>query len=220
MTTPNQTPDAAAPETASPKIFKMKKMSNKAIIIIAIVVAVIVILGALAYRYKSLVIAATINGHPITRIAVIKELEKQGGKTTLDGMINNQLIDDAAKAKNITITDADINANIDTLTTQLAAQGETLANALAQQGMTNDDLKKQIRINKELEQLLADKIQVSDDEITKYISDNKVTIPAGQEAATKDQIKQQLQQQKLSAAAQDYVNSLRSAAKIKTYVNY
>ena len=58
----------------------------------AIIIAVIIILAALVYYYKGLFIAATINGSPITRLAVIKELEKASGKQALDSLITKKLI--------------------------------------------------------------------------------------------------------------------------------
>src|SRR3990167_8103091 len=60
----------------------------------AIVIGVIIVVGALAYRYKGLLVAATVNGSPISRFSVIEELEKKSGKATLDALIIQKLIAD------------------------------------------------------------------------------------------------------------------------------
>jgi hypothetical protein len=86
--------------------------------------------------------------------------------------------------------------------------------------MTEESLRNQIRIQKQVEKLLADKLTVSDEEVEKYITDNKVTIPEGKEAETKEQIKTQLSGDKLNQEADALITNLKSSAKIKYYVNY
>src|SRR4030042_6567735 len=76
-------------------------LSNKLPIIL---VLVILVLAAAGYRYKSLVVAATVNGAPIYRLSLIKQLEPQGGKTILDGIIEKTLIEQEAAKANISVT--------------------------------------------------------------------------------------------------------------------
>ncbi len=194
-------------------------ISKNILIAVAVVIAVAIV-GALFFYYKGLLIAATINGSPISRLAVISELEKTSGKKILESLVIKKLIDDEARAKGIVIASADIDAEIKTIEEQIKAQGATLDQALTEQGITLDFLKNQIAVQKKLENLLADQVQVSDADITKYIADNKVTIPAGEEATYKEQIKSQLKQQKLSDAATAFIESLRTKSKINYFVNY
>ena len=86
--------------------------------------------------------------------------------------------------------------------------------------MTREDLEIQISVNTKIQKLLADKLSVTDEEIAKYITDNKVNVPKGQEQQFNDSIKAQLAQQKLSTEAQSLVASLKGSAKIKYFVNY
>ena len=44
-------------------------------------------------------IAAAVNGRPISRFKVIRELEKRQGMTTLDGLITEELIKQQQEAK-------------------------------------------------------------------------------------------------------------------------
>ena len=125
---------------------KTHKKSIKMSIKTAIIIVVIIAVGALAYVYKGLFIAPTVNGSPISRLAVIQELEKSSGKKLLDSLITEKLIQDETNAKNITVSDEEINGEIKKIEDQIAAQGTTLASALAEQGMSMDDLTTQIII--------------------------------------------------------------------------
>ena len=186
----------------------------------AVIAAIILILLALAYYEKGLLIAATVNGSPISRLAVIQALEKRSGKAALDSLITQKLIVDEASKKGIKVTDAEIATEIKNIESQIAAQGGTLPQMLEQQGLTMDDLKEQIGTQKKVEGLLGDAIQVTDAEVAKYIKDNKVTVPKGQETDTNNQIREQLKQTKFQSAIQPLLDSLHTQAKINYFVKY
>jgi len=195
---------------------KSIKISRKTAIIIAVIIAV----GTLIYVYKGLFIAATVNGSPISRLAIIQELEKASGKNLLDSLIIEKLVQNEAKAKKIIVSNDEINGEIKRIEDQIAAQGATLDAALAAQGMSMEDLKKQIIFQKEVEKLVADKINVTDEEVAQYIKDNAILIPEGQEETTNAQIKDELRNQKLSTEANALIATLKSQAKIRYFVNY
>ncbi len=207
-------------ESGPSKIRKFQMIIRKINLKTAIIIAVVIVVGALAYAYKGLFIAATVNGSPISHFAVIGKLEKASGKKMLDSLITRKLIIGELDKKKITVTDDEINADIKKIEDQITAQGDTLVQTLTAQGMTTADLKDQISINLRMEKLLADKTQVSDDEINQYIKDNKLNVPKGQEAQYNDQIRNQLKSNKLNQAAQDWVNSIRSQASIRYFTNY
>ena len=186
----------------------------------AIIIAAVIIIGALAYAYKGLFIAAMVNGKPISRLAVMQKLEKASGKQVLDSLITKKIIGDEARKKGITVSGEEIDEEIKNIEAGISSQGGTLDAALAAQGMSKDDLKEQIMIQKEVEKILADKINITDSEIEQYIKDNKVAIPEGQEAEYANQIKTQMRNQKLNQEAGLLVDSLKSQAKILYFVNY
>ena len=202
-------------QKADKKSIKIK-ISIKTVIIIVVIIA----LGVLAYVYKGLFIAATVNGSPISRLAIIQELEKASGKDLLDSLIIEKLVQNEANAKKIIVSNDEINGEIKKIEDQIVAQGATLDAALAAQGMSMEDLKKQIIFQKEVEKLVVDKINVTDEEVAQYIKDNQVSIPEGQEAATNDQVKNELRNQKLNTEAQALISDLKAKAKIRYFVNY
>ena len=199
------------------KISSLNKVKNKKTII---GIGIVGIIFVVAFFFKGMLVAATVNGQPISRLSVIQKLEKQGGKNTLDSLVTTKLIENEAKKKGIAISDDEINQEIKKIEASVTQQGGTLDQALLQQGMTRDDLKENVKNQKIIEKLIADKIIVTDAEVNKYIADNKTTIPEGKEAETKEQTMNQLKQQKFQQEAQSWVASLKTAAKINYYVTY
>ena len=191
--------------------------SNKKVILAFVVVLAI---GAAAYYLRGLVIAATVNGTPISRLSVIRLLEKRSGKNALDVLITQMLIESEAKAKGITVSGDELDQAIKDIETQIAAQGGTLQANLQQGGMTDSEFRDQITIQKKLEKLLGDKISVSDQEVEQYIKDNNITLPQGQESESKKQLGDQLQQQKLNREAPQFITDLKATTTIRYYVDY
>jgi parvulin-like peptidyl-prolyl isomerase len=187
---------------------------------IAIGVAVLLILIALFFA-KGLFVAATVNGSPISRFAVISELEKQGGKQALEALVDKKIIGSELNKKGVNIPKEEVDAEIEKIKAQVTAQGGTLEMALAQQGLTEESLREQITIQKKLEKLLAGKITVTDLEIDAYIKDSKAALPKDMKMEDfKKQVGEQLKQQKFQTEAQQWVSDLTASAKIKYYVNY
>ena len=224
QTTPQVEPTPSLPinqpenqEQNEKKVIKVSFKINPKLIIVGVIIIVIILL---AYFFKGLFIAATVDGSPIGRLTVIQKLEKDSGKALLDSLVTEKLIQNEANTKNIVVTDDQINAEIKRVETQVVAQGGTLEIALSAQNMTIEDLKKRIFLQKEIEGLIADKINVTDQEIAQYIIDNKVSVTKGQEAAVNQQVKTEIANQKLNKEADALISELKAKAKIQYFVNY
>jgi hypothetical protein len=212
---------------------KIKKMTLKRILLMMSkmkkgtfvgAILLLVLIGSVAFVYfmkKSWFIAATVNGTPVSRVSVIQELEKQGGKSVLDDMIMKMLIRDEVHRLKIVIKRSDIDAEIKTTESQVTSQGGTLDEVLEQQGMTRDDLTEQVLMKKQLEQILADKIQVSDEEINQYLKEHKINPTKDMSLPElKNKIQEQLQSTKFSTEVQKLIVDLRESANIVHYVEY
>jgi parvulin-like peptidyl-prolyl isomerase len=186
----------------------------------AVIIGIIIIFGALLFYCKGLFIAATVDGAPISRISVIRQLESESGKKALEDMIIKQLLNKAAREKGIKITSEDIDAEIQKIEEQVKAQGGTLDEMLSAQGMTRESVSEQIMLQKKIEKLLEDKVQVTDEEAEKLVADSKVTVPKGEEEKFKTQAKEQIRVQKMNNELGAYIESLKTQAKIRYFVNY
>jgi foldase protein PrsA len=187
-----------------------------------IVIGIIIILAILILIFgKGTFLAASVNGSSISRRAVTKELEKQGGKQVLEEMVNKKLVETELNKQNITITKEEVDAEIKKIEERFAAQGGTFAEVLAEQGMSEADVREQIITQKKLEKVLADKVTVNEVEIDAYIKDSKVTIPAGMKTEDfRKDIAEQIKAQKYPQEAQKWIADLTAKAKIKYYVTY
>src|SRR3989337_2397944 len=91
------------------------------------------LLGVLLYFSKSLFFAALVGGKPITRLELVKELEKQSGKQTLESLITKKLIFGEAQKEGVAITNQDVQAEIEKIEKTVETQGSTLDAALSVQ---------------------------------------------------------------------------------------
>lgn len=206
---------ALAPAKASQTV--VVRLNVKLLVLIAIVLVV----AAGLFFAKSLFVVAVVNGTPITRLAIVKELEKRSGKQALESMITKKLVDAELKKKNISISDEEVAQEIQKIEAQIAQQGGTLQAILDGQGMSRAELSEQIASQKKLEKLFASTVAVSDEDVATYIKNTKTTIPEGEEGkAQTAQLKDQLRQQKLSSEIDQWIMDIKKAASItylKTY---
>ena len=186
-----------------------------------VLVIFLILLGIVLYLGKSLFIAAIVGGRPITRLELVKELEKQSGKETLDNLVTKNLINQKAQKEGVTISNEDIQKEIENISKMVESQGSTLDAALSIQGQTRADLEENIRVQKTVEKMLQDEVKISDADLLKYFEDNKSLY--GTEAKfedLKENIREQLKQEKLSAAFQEWMTKLKSESQIIYFVNF
>lgn len=182
------------------------------------VIALIIILFSLNQKY---LVAATVNGKTISRLAVVKELEKQGGKDVLDSLVTKQLIIDKAAKENITVSQKEIDNELKKIEESIKTQGGTLDEALKQKGIAKADLSKDLELQVMLQKLVkVDNIKVADEEVEKYLTENKELFAASKEAPDKAAIKEELKQEKVSTKIQEFLTAIRKDAKISYFGFY
>ena len=195
----------------------LNRLREPKVFIPLIIIAVI----AFLFYFKSLFVAAIVNGQPISRLGVIKALEKKDGKQELSSLVTQTLILQEAQKRNINVGKSEIDDLTKKLEDSLKKQGQNLDQALAVQGMNRRDLEDQLRIRKLVEKMLANDIKVTDKEVSDYVEKNKATIPADMKPEdVKKTAKDQLEQQKLSTKVQSFIQDLQSKAKIMYFVSY
>lgn len=184
----------------------------------------IIALGGLIYFGGRLLFAAKVNGQLISRVAVVKELEKQGGKKTLDVFILKTLINQEAKKRKISIDKKEIDDEIAKIEKNIASQGVgTLESLLAQQGMTKENLIDEITLQKMVSKMVDGDVKVTDKEVEDYLVARQEAVASSQtpaELPSKEEVREQLKQQKLQEKIQAFVADLKAKAKITYFVNY
>jgi len=100
----------------------------------------------------------------------------------------------------------------------LKEQGQDLDKLLEAQGMDREEIKEQIRMQKTVEAIVGQDIEVSDEEIDVYIEENKSFLPEDQDIEEiKPTVREQLKQQKMSERIGEWLDSLREKAKINYF---
>lgn len=170
------------------------------------------------YLIKDELIVATVNGRPITRVAVIRELEKQNASQVVEDMILRTLVEQELKKAGIEIDEAVVDQEIAEIEEQLAAQGQNLDDLLAAQSLTRAEVKQQISLSKGMEQLLANGLTVTEEEVTAYFDENKETMGEGADLESmREDIRDMLLQQQLSQKQQAWLNDIKKDAKINYF---
>ena len=192
-----------------------KLLSKKVLLSIFLPIAVLLVL----YLSRSLIFAAWVNGRPVYRLSLTRELEKQVGNQALEGLIEKALINSEARKNNVKVEQSEIDSEIKKIEEMVSSQGLTLDEALKFRNQTRKDLVDQIKIQKMVERLLSSKITITDAEAKDYFDKNKSLF--GQNPVfdkVKEQVKSQLFQQKLSELYNTWITDLKTKAKILYFV--
>lgn len=188
----------------------------------SLILAIIVIVLAIAVFFgKSLFVAATVNGQPISRLAIIKDLETQNGKAALDSVITRTLVYQEAANKNVSASEKDIDNEVSKIQKQFQTQGQNLDALLATQGLTKERFRDEVKVQLLVTKILGDQAKVTDKEFSDFLEKNKdlVANEKDQEAAKKS-LRQQMEQQKLAQKYQEWIAKVKKNAKINLLVNY
>ena len=177
---------------------------------------IILLLGLGLWFFRDQFIVAMVNGKPITRFKVIRELEKQGANQIVESLVTMELVNQAIKDSGVEVDDEAIADQLAEIEESLTAQGQNLDDLLAMQNLTRADIEKDIRLNLQVDKILADKIQVSDEEIMEYFETNQEFLGEDVDfAEMKEEIRAQVIQEKRAQAQQEWLETLRSEANIR-----
>ena len=204
-----------------PKEEKTKKESwfkkNKTLVTSLIIVMIAFLAG---FFVKNNLISAMVNGKPIWKKELVKEMETYYGESVLNSIIEGELIKQEAEKRGIKVTEEEVSNQIKTIEDSMKSQGQDLQQALEESGMIVEDLRENYKMNILIEKLLADKITVTDEDIQKYIEENKDSFPEGTDMEQiKSLVEEGLKQEKMSTEYQSFINGLREKADIEILLN-
>jgi foldase protein PrsA len=187
-------------------------------------IASIVLLAALIYALiqppfgKSNESIATVNGVKISKDMLYDEMVKTGGAPILDSMIVEELMNQKAKETGIKVTKEDVDNEIIMFKKGYATDEEWQA-VLDQNGTTEDKLRLDIVMQVQIRKLLEDKTPVTDEEISKFYTDNLEAMKTADKTPTleekKDEIRYQLVYQKVSELAPAFIDEVKAKADIE-----
>ncbi len=179
----------------------------------------IVVIGLALFYYRGQFVVAVVNGQPIFRSALVRELERQSGKQVLDNLVLKTVVMQEASKQKVTVTDQEVTDEIAKLEKTFKGRGQDLDSALATQGMSRSDLNEQMKLQKLVEKMVSKEVEVTDEEVTKYMETNKAFLPKDAKPdQLKADIKAQLLQQKQTAKIQEWVTALKDKATVQHWL--
>lgn len=192
---------------------------NKKFFFFAVPLVSLGLLAGIIYAFKGLLIAAMVDNQPISRLELDRQLEKQNGKTVLEGMILQKLILNEAKRNGVNASQQDIDVKMQEIDKQFADQGQKLDDFLALRGQTRKDIEDQVRIQLTVEKLLGNEVTVSEEEVNNYFKQNQSFYPKGANLENvKGEIENTLKQQKLAEKFQTWSQDLKTKAKVSYFL--
>ncbi len=156
----------------------MKSFKNVKYIVLALVLVLALTMTACSSEEKEVV--ATVGEVEISQSELNDILVERYGAETLNSLISEKLVELEIEKNNIEITDEEIDKEVEAIEEQYGGK-EGLDAALEQSNMTLDKLKEEIVNKISLEKLLADDLEVTDEEITAYYEENKEQFTQGEE---------------------------------------
>jgi foldase protein PrsA len=208
-----------APRNAETEV-KSTLSKNKMSFILGILVFLL-LAGAFYLLNSKWLVAAYVNGEPISRLTVINELEKQGGSKVVDQLVTEKLIEQEANKRKVTVSQKEVDEEMKKIEANVKEQGMTLEQAMQIQGISKDQLVKEVKIQLMLQKMLK-KPEITDKQVTDYITANKdnLGITDENQATLSAQIKDQLGQQQQQEDIQKFLDELKKNAKIKMVQQY
>lgn len=147
---------------------------------ITLVLAIIMVLSIALSGCTQKEVVAKVNDIEITKDEFYDELVTQSGDEVLNALISEKIIEAEIKKQNIVISDEEMQTELDEMTEYYGGE-EEMNNALAYYGYSIDDMKKNIKINLQLEKVLEPLITITDEEMETYFTANKASLDQAEE---------------------------------------
>lgn len=178
---------------------------------------IVVLIALLTYKFGPKLVPAMVGNQFVTRFELWSRLEKSYGAQALDDMVNEKILDKAIMDSKIKVDPTKVEAQIKTLETQFESTGG-LEEALKQRGLTRKDLEKQINTQLSVEEILADKITPSEDELKAQFDAGATTIYKDKKFdEVKAGIVEELKQTKLRDEFLVWFGEVKKSVKVKNY---
>lgn len=150
--------------------------TNTGALIAAVVLTLIVagaggyMIGARAAQPENQVVAS-VNGENISKTDLYARMEKQVGSNVVTEMIEELLINQAAKSANITVSSAEVDEEIKRITESIGGE-ESLKQALAQYNMTMDQLRANRTLDLKVMKIVTKDVKTDDATLKTYFDQN------------------------------------------------
>lgn len=199
---------------------RSKIFTKKYLYAVLIVLAVIGVLFTVSRFW----IVAWVDNKPITRFELYSLLEKRDeGKTAEELIVERLLLSEGQKQKQA-VSKAETEAEIKKIEEQQGGAAQ-LDQILSMQKLSREDFRKLVELQLLKQKLFSNGVNITKDDVEKYIEDNKASLPANilnnpessEAAKLRDSAKEQLKQLKVNENFNNWLNeNLKGSRVIRT----
>lgn len=191
------------------KLLLKKIKLAKGNLIITSIVAVSLLGLYLASRY---LVIAWVDKQPISRFELYNLLDKQFGTEIREQLITERLILTEARKRQVQVAREEIEAEINKVKEQPGGE-QQLSQFLQAQGLTQAEFDKIVKVELLKRKMFGKDIQISDEDVNKFIEENKAQLPEVTDKL-KGSIKEQLKQRKISENYQNWLSEALQSARV------
>lgn len=176
------------------------------------VLIVLAIIGVL-FTVSRFWIIAWVDNKPITKFELYSLLEKRDeGKTTEELIVERLLLSEGQKQRQ-SVSDAEVEAEVKKIEEQQGG-ADQLNQILSAQKLSRADFLKLVELQLLKQKLFGGGVNISEDDVKKYIDENKASLPANildnpqssEAAQLRDSVKEQLKQLKINDNFNNWLN--------------
>ena len=184
------------------------------------VVAVLVLVGAL-FLASQMWVVAWVDNKPVTKFELYSLLEKRDqGKTAEELVVQKLLMSEGQKQKQ-TVSDSEIEAEIKKVEEQQGGAAE-LDQILQVNQTTREEFRKLVELQLVKQKLFGKDINITDEDVTKYIEENKAMLPpaalenpeSSEAAKLREGVKEQLKQMKINESFNTWLEEAMNSPRV------
>ena len=192
----------------------VKKFGPVKILLIVLAIVGVVILIS---RNKTKLLAASVNGVPISRAELSQRVTDRFGKQMIEAMIGETLILEEARKQNVTANKEEVTAKIGDIEKSLKGS-MTLDQSLNLQGITRAEFESQVRVQLLIDKMLSSEATLTASEVDDYMKKNASQLTATSVAEKRDEAEKAVRNDKLTKAFSAWFTKVKDAAKIERYL--
>jgi hypothetical protein len=136
----------------------------------------------------------------------------------LEKITKNELLYQECQKSNIEVTEEDINKRFDTEKVKFASEEEYLKNYNCDSSVRKSDIKRDLAIQKLINQKITSTITIEDKDIEKYYKENPDTFKGKSLDESKEEIKKKLKLEKIADGYNKFYTEVKSKAKVEYLV--
>lgn len=200
--------------------FDRQKVMKTAGIIIAVVLSFALIDLFVQYLNNGYSVAV-VNGARVPRSEFYQRLEKAYGSAAVSTLIDEQLIQQEATKQGYSVSESDIDDRIKEIENEIGGK-DKLNDALEVNGITMEDLRRQVRLDLLVRDVLEPTIEYEEEDVKDFFEQYKDVIYTDQEDVKyedkKEEITDYFLNQKIDEAKTAWLTELRKDARIQNNI--